>query len=414
MKLPDALADDYRRERSHDPQLVVRSLYDLEGRLGATYVAADADTVTFFSRPSAGVPTCLTLSWPEIRAAQARSEGAFAVLELTAEPRSFTLRFSGWDKPQLDALVGLWHQHATASGPATTPAPTLSQFPASSPVATPAEAPPAMPPPPPAPRLQASPLAIFCAAVHALVECDHEIEKSELHFLTRYVPDPRAIHEGRELLERVGLDTLLDGAGDALNEAQRRCLMANLIGVAMLDGWLRSEEIELLGRFQTALRLSDADRERMFDVLMARNNLTVFPATAVAAATLESDGLTPLIAYCASMLALMEADDGVAPTEQELLTLTVPYPDDIHLGQDYLHAYGLDHLLGRLGAVLNAAQQQCLMANLIALVMADGVIRSAEQAMLERFKQAMNFPEADYAVLYEVLLVKNNLAVFAA
>jgi tellurite resistance protein len=190
--------------------------------------------------------------------------------------------------------------------------------------------------------------------------------------------------------------------------------MANLISVAMVDGWVRRREVEVLNRFQSALGLTDAERETMFNLLMSKNNLAVFsPAEGDAPSLPEADGLTPLMAYCASLRAMMEADQETTTGEEKLLHLTVPYPNDIHLGEEFLRAYGLDHLLNRVGSVLNAEQKRCLLANLIAVAMEDGVIRSSEQRTLDQFRQALGIGEDIYASMYEILFVKSNLAVFA-
>ena len=396
MKLPEALAEQFRKEKGHDPQSVVRALYDIQGRLGATYVAADDDSLTFFSRPSGGADSEMTLAWLQIQQVGTRTDGVFAFLELSTEQGPYVLRFSGWDKSNLDEIVTLWRNRPAAP---KAPAPSIAPAPPTTPK--------------PAPRPTISPLPLFCAAIQAMMECDHEIPPSELHFLASRIPDEQSIRDGREFLRRQGVDQVCQVARESLKDAQRHCLMANLISVAMVDGWLRSEELELLGRFQSALDISDSQRESLFAALMARNNMAVFP-TDPPTTLPDADGLTPLIAFCASSLAMMEVDNEVTPQEREMLTLHVPYPEEIRLGEDFLHGYGLDHLLERLGAVLNPAQQRCLMANLIALVMVDGVIHSAEQALLDRFKKALNFSEDGYTALYEALLVKDNLSVFAS
>lgn len=390
MKLPDALAESFRKDNGRDPQLVARALYDIQGNLGTTYVAAADDSVTLYSRPSSGTDSTEVLRWTQITQATVRADSAFAFLEFSTARGPFVLRFSGWDKPALDSLVEQWRRASSARPQPSTGTPAA----------------------PAAPQPQLSPLAAFCASLHAMIECDQEVAPAELHFLSSRIPDERTIREGREFLQQAGLDKLCEALPTALNEAQRRCLMANLIGVAMVDGLLRSAEMELLNRFQAALQIAGPDREAMFGALLARNNLAVFPASG--SVLPDADGLTPLMAFCAALLAMMEADGSVAREEMELLTLAVPYPDDIRLGQDFMHAYDLDHLLDRLSGVLDAPQQRCLMANLIAVMLADGMVRSSEQALLARFKQALNFGEGDYAALYEALLVKDNLAVFAA
>ena len=114
------------------------------------------------------------------------------------------------------------------------------------------------------------------------------------------------------------------------------------------------------------------------------------------------------------MVAMMEVDGEAAPIEREILAVTLPYPNEIRRAKAFLLSRGLSQLLSLLSNILNHQQQRCLMANLISMSMADGVIHTCEQALLDRFKQALSFVEADYTALYDVLLTRDNLAILAA
>jgi hypothetical protein len=73
----------------------------------------------------------------------------------------------------------------------------------------------------------------------------------------------------------------------------------------------------------------------------------------------QGDELTPILTYCAALWAMITADQTTLPEEQELLTLTVPYPEDIRLGRECVQAQGVDFLLSRLPQVLALAQRLC-------------------------------------------------------
>lgn len=395
MKLPPELEAAFRQETGHPPLVSARALYDLSGKLGETFLAAHDQSVMFFSKSLGGARETRVLSWTEIQAAELRRESIFIILDLQTRSGPVRLQFSSWAEPAPSRVLELWSA-AKGSSKAQPPGP----VPTLPPVA-------AIPPP-------LSPVGAFCAGIHALIRCDERIEPAELNFLSARIPYATAIEEGRQFLERHGLEVLCRHLPRYLNPAQQRCLMANLIGVAMVDGVLQSKEHTLLDHFQKALDFPAAEAETLFKALMTKNNLAVFASQGTGGSLPEADGLTPLMAYCAALLAMMDADRQATPAEQELLSLTIPYPEEIELGRDYLHAYGLDHLLSRLSRVLARPQRLCLLANLIALAMVDGLIRSSENELLDRFQQALELAESDFASLYEALMIKNNLSVLAA
>jgi uncharacterized tellurite resistance protein B-like protein len=398
MNLPRDIAQAFRQERKGEPVASARAIYDLDGNLGGTHVVADAQAVMLFSQPLNGPATHKLFLWRDIPEPAARLEATFAFLELRTKMSRILLQFSPWEAPVLRKMVALWRKENPVRGAQPVQATGVRAEP-SNPEDT-------MPPLP-------SPLTAFCAAVQDMIQCDGRVETAELNFLSRCVPDPAAIRNGQEYFERAGRESLRETLTQALNEDQRRCLLANLTAVAMVDGTLDGDEQELLDQYQTAMGVGEAEKQRIFQALMSKNNLAVFAAPETGTGLPDQDGLTPLMAYCASLLALMACDREALPAEEELLTVTVPYSEDITLGRDYLGAYGLDHLLGRLQAVLNPAQSCCLLANLVALSMEDGLIRTSEQELLERFQKALGISNADYETLYDVLLLKNNLSIFA-
>ena len=51
--------------------------------------------------------------------------------------------------------------------------------------------------------------------------------------------------------------------------------------------------------------------------------------------------------------------------------------------------------------------------NLIAVAMADGQLRAAEQEQIVRFRSALGISDAAYDAIFNALMLKNNLSVFA-
>ncbi|HEY0835977.1 MAG TPA: TerB family tellurite resistance protein [Azospirillum sp.] len=74
------------------------------------------------------------------------------------------------------------------------------------------------------------------------------------------------------------IDAFLQDAAPKLNEAQRLCILLNMIDSAMADGEAEPGEQQLIARFQQAFGLDDATLEPYFRTLVAKNNRVVLDA----------------------------------------------------------------------------------------------------------------------------------------
>ncbi len=109
-----------------------------------------------------------------------------------------------------------------------------------------------------------------------MIHADGNADTHELAILWHLIDDHTATHQGMNFLAARGIEALLKRVTGELNPAQKLCLIANLIKVAMIDGVLRSSEQRLLARFKQAADISDQDYQAIYDVLMLKNNLSVF------------------------------------------------------------------------------------------------------------------------------------------
>jgi len=142
--------------------------------------------------------------------------------------------------------------------------------------------------------------------------------------------------------------------------------------------------------------------------------VTVADAPPPGLATVPAGELTPILAFSATLYYLMEADGAVDSDEREMVERII---GDRALGERaraWLRTHGGEALMDTLGQLLNRDQALCLMANLLEVAMVDGLLRSREQHLLERAQLALGLTEHDYHAIYDVLLIKNNLAVFTA
>lgn len=72
------------------------------------------------------------------------------------------------------------------------------------------------------------------------------------------------------------IDQFLAEAVPLLSDAQRVSILLNLVDSAMSDGEAEREEQELIGRIQHAFGITDERFAPFFDVLMAKNDRSIF------------------------------------------------------------------------------------------------------------------------------------------
>ncbi len=251
-----------------------------------------------------------------------------------------------------------------------------------------------------------TPVTVFCAAIYSVADIDGHVEKGELAILEDSIPDKNAVKLGAGYCKAKGIHAVVEQAKVKLDENQRRCLMANLIAVAMSDGLLRTAEQEALGSYRAAMSISDEEYEAMFETLMARNNLAVLSEGGA-----NEQGADAAAVFCASLYAMADADNELDDSELTLITRIMDDANKMLAGRSHLAKNGVDLLLDQVCTELNPAQGRCLMANLIAVAMADGSLRGAEQQLFERFKLAIGMDAAEFQRLFDALLLKNNLSV---
>lgn len=72
------------------------------------------------------------------------------------------------------------------------------------------------------------------------------------------------------------VDQFLEEATPILTDAQRLCILANLVDSALADGQPEREEQELIGTFQRAFGISDERFRPFFEVIVFKNDRAVF------------------------------------------------------------------------------------------------------------------------------------------
>jgi uncharacterized tellurite resistance protein B-like protein len=254
-RLPGELQRDHAAAGGGELAAVARALYDYEGNLGETYVVTDGRGLVFYSRRPGESFTARRFAFDDLDQLEVSSDRTFQHLKVRPGPEAawIDLKFSSWEGAALGRIAALWVE-------ATGRSPGLAQTVES----PPAEAPPC------APRLA------LCASLVAMIHCDDRTAPEELEYVTRLFQDAEAIAEGTQWLADHGIDALLGQLDTVLDRQQKRCLTANLLGVALVDGMLRTREQELMDRFLEALHLPETEYQSIYDVLMMKHDLRVF------------------------------------------------------------------------------------------------------------------------------------------
>ena len=349
----------------------MRALYDIDGGPGATWLALGEDSLVFYHRPSGGEFNRTRFRINEIVECAPTSDGKHACLRFRFANANFTLKCSLFDQPRLVSVARACDSY-TAENPVEAPA-----------------------------RL--TPASAFCAGIHAVLDADGHVDPLETEWLCRTLPDPVAIEQGSAWYRVHGRDKLLATLPTVLNPAQRECLLVNQLSAIMSDSVLEPAEMELIGRFRTALDVSAERYEEFFHVIFARNRIAVFQS--------EADEFSRnLFASC--LVALAQQDAAKTPGEIVQLQRVL---NDTHLIEqaEVSVANNRPEDIAANANLLSSEQAATLITNLLALSMADGEIAVTEQEFIDQVRSAAGIDEAEYESWFNVLLTKHNLGVLA-
>ncbi len=372
MNLPEQLAKNFHLLCGHPPTLVIRALYDVDGGLGSTWVAVGEERIVFFHRPSGGEFDRKRFQLNEVIEAELLGADELAVLRLRFATAQYQIKCSLFDLPALDRLAALCQ---TANE------------------RTPIEAP-----------VRLNPASAFCAAIHAALDADGQVDPVETEWLSRKLPDPVAIEQGSAWLRVNGLDALLEALPSILNHEQQVCLLANLVGAVMADGLLEPAEQDLVGRFRSALDIGQSEYERIFNVLLSRNQVAVFVNDEEVA---DAGPNHALELFAGALVAVTRCDDDRQASEAAHLRRVIPQPAVLEAAE----TAATDAILAALPDSLNPVQRNCLLANLLAVAMVDGELGISEQELIDRFRAALGISVEAYETVFSVLLSKNNLTI---
>ena len=377
ISLPDKLAAEFKNLCSMAPTAVVRALSDMEGNPGATWLATDNSRLVFFTRkPGSNDFGMLPYRYADASELRIDDDGKFSYLEITFPDREVLLKFSMMEQMTLAKIESMW-------------TPITRQDDLRAPT-------------------ELTPMLTFLAALQALIQADSDLASQELGWIKENQIDTNALRRAGAWLRDHGLEELLKSINETFDENQKFCLHANLISLAMADGAYRSKEAEVIDRLRDGMGLTEKHHQRMFDLLLARNNMTVF---------LDEDGeqLAPeaLNLCCACLLAMCEYDGERHEREETMVAQMIDQQETMNSARTYLEQLGLKGILDYLPGPLTDAQKRFIILNLLWIASADGVFNSHKQDLLDRFRRAMKVDQEQFDNDLQLHLTQQNLAIFA-
>ncbi|SEI50121.1 Tellurite resistance protein TerB [Allopseudospirillum japonicum] len=139
----------------------------------------------------------------------------------------------------------------------------------------------------------------------------------------------------------------------------------------------------------------------------------------------SGDAMTPHLAFATSLLYMIAAD-GEFDNEEigQLLAVLGGEKSGGTIGvgannralldsaQRYIRSHSLEEFLQEATPLLTDAQKMCILTNLVDSSLADGEAEPEEQVMFGKFLEAFGIPEERFRPFFEVIVLKNDRAVF--
>jgi len=117
----------------------------------------------------------------------------------------------------------------------------------------------------------------FAAALLFAGCSDGELSDQEQSFI-HGICSEESVRKGVEFYENYSFDVLLNLLKD-ITDAQKHCFLANMIELTMLDEVIHRSENKIFNSFSHAMGIDVDTHSAIYDVLMVKNNFSVFHST---------------------------------------------------------------------------------------------------------------------------------------
>jgi uncharacterized tellurite resistance protein B-like protein len=139
----------------------------------------------------------------------------------------------------------------------------------------------------------------------------------------------------------------------------------------------------------------------------------------------DTEEMTPHFAFATSLIYMMSADGVIANEEVGQLLAVLGGEESggtIGVGANnkqlldraikYAQKTPLDKFLSEISPMLNDAQKMCILTNILDSSLSDGEAAPEEQELFNKFLQNFDISEERFKPFFDVLLLKNDRAVF--
>jgi len=122
-----------------------------------------------------------------------------------------------------------------------------------------------------------------------------------------------------------------------------------------------------------------------------------------------SDNISPFIAFLSVLMNLAYEDDTLADAENDFIVKVASANEEV---LEAAHAIYQSMPLNTLTAILakcSEEQKYCIVANMLELAMADGILHSDELKFIRHFAEGMGLETEEYHTIKQVMVLKNRI-----
>ena len=264
MNIPHEILNDLKIENLDDSSmLAVRALTDYDGNIGETYIFEKEQVVQFYSGKLGESYKRIESSYRDWQDFEISIERPFAYLSFTIETKKNRLKFAAFDLKKLEEFKKHWENNVGVKANrdvtaimndreeikvANEEVPVSNIF---------------------------APMLGFSAALQAMAHADNRVSGEEYKSLGM-ITSHQMLEDGLRYWKLKGTENLFTELRDKLSEDQKKCLLANMLELAMVDGVLEDKEKSFLEEKRNILGVSIENFNKIFDILLLKNNLTIF------------------------------------------------------------------------------------------------------------------------------------------
>ncbi len=122
-----------------------------------------------------------------------------------------------------------------------------------------------------------TPKSAFLLSVLSVIAVDGHVDEEELLFLRRLAKgDADALDRAVKVFRNTPPKECVPLVAAVLDDKQKRTVMANLVDLAMADGFLAGAEKDLLALYLEQFKMSEAEIKDVVEVVALKNNYSVF------------------------------------------------------------------------------------------------------------------------------------------